>query len=389
MLMNFFKKSLTLIITGVLLFTSAVPFSYALEPDQRRSIQVRFEDISTRKTDLFSFLQSCTALVNLLTKNRNLPDNALDVEFDDGVEVDLCNFIFENTDLDIINLFQHIPFGTDALNFVYDTTDTDTAAIRSAVYEIRNKCNENGQYTLANVFYFFGTFLSGIDNIHVYTRPYGNDGASQVCLKITFIDGGTENFGIDIFFSKDGIAYGSNGKGILALGYECSVYDLLIYTTVDCWMHKFGFCALYDTFCYATPFFNYITRRFKFEYDSKEWMVQVWKGNYFITNGAEVGIYSRPLGSAGTFYNCYDGVMNMSLALSADGETVFERECPQWWISGFKLSRKLYSPLSMTVDFSIELLSTDMAKAFCESVNSGYMRDAVCRQNGKTVYVTW
>lgn len=384
------KKSVALL-SAFVLFLSAVCFSsYASYGDTaKRQTLTSLENLSTAKTGLFYVLKDCARVVNFITKKNFLPDNNLDVEFDEGTALDLCNFIYENSDLDIVNLLGNIPLGAKGMKFVYKLTNADTTEIRNALYRIRDKCDENGQGTLSLIFYFLGSYLSGIDKVNVYTVPYKNDGSVQVEIMLTYLDGNTEKVKADIYFSEDGLAYGDNGRGILGLGYECSVYELLIYATVNSWMRNFGFCDFYDFFCYTTPFFNYLTRRFKFEYDGKEWMIQIWKGNYVITNGGEIGIYSRDKGTKESFYNCYDGVMNMEMKLSKGDNVIFERSGEHWWLSGFKLGKELYAPKDMTLEFSIDFPNREMAEAFENSVNQNIMQDTLCKSDGNRITVVW
>ncbi len=384
------KKALSLLLTAVILFSALGFSSYAYDTDLlRRNATVSFEMLASPKTDLFSLMYGLISAGNFITKNRILPDNNLDVEFEDGIAVDLCNYIYENSGLDIINLFQNLPLNATGLKFFYETTDADTTALRNTVYNLRDECRKNGNDVLANVLHFFGAYLSGIEKVTVSTKPYGNNGIYRVYVTADYLDGTNESVGVDIFFTKDGIAYGSHQKGILSLGYECSVYELIVYATVNSWMRNFGFDLLYDIFCYTTPFFNYITRRFKFNYDEKEWLIQVWKGNYLITNGAEVGIYNREKGAKGTYYNCCDSEMNMSMSLSVGEKLIFEKSDCHWWLNGFKLGKELCSPNDMTLDFSIVFPNTEMAQAFAESVRSNYMQDTFCTLRGTLVSVKW
>lgn len=388
--MKITRKLIAVLLAFIFIFSVAVPVSYAsYENPAERLMISSFENLSAAKTGLFYVLKDCARVINFITKKKFLPNNNLDVEFDEGTALELCNFIYENSDLDIVNLMGNVPLGAKGMKFVYKLTNADTTKIRNTFYEIRKKCDENKEWTLSAIFYFLGSYLSGIDKVNVYTAPYGKDGSVQVKILLTYLDGETESVGTDIYFSKDGLAYGENGRGILGLGYECSVYELLVYATVNSWMRDFGFCYLYDFFCYTTPFFNYITRRFKFEYDGKEWMIQAWKGNYVITNGSEVGIYSREKGSIGSYYNCYDGVMNMSMKLSSGDNVILERSGEHWWLNGFKLGKKLYAPKDMTLEFSIDFPNKEMANAFEKSVNQNVMNDTLCKSSGNRVTVIW
>ena len=53
------------------------------------------------------------------------------------------------------------------------------------------------------------------------------------------------------------------------------------------WQYNFGFGKIYD---FVSPYllleYDYV--RVFFEYEGKDWMIQMWKGNYFISNGGEV-----------------------------------------------------------------------------------------------------
>ena len=161
---------------------------------------------------------------------------------------------------------------------------------------------------------------------------------------------------------------------------------------VDVWMRDFGFTMFYDIFCYTTPLFFYNTRRIKFDYADKEWMIQIWKGNYLVSNGAEVGIYSREPGSFGTYYDCAtdEQMMEMSMALYHGDNLIFERsKMLHWWLTGFKVSDRLYPASSMTLKFSIDMKDEEMLNAFCEAIENHYRKDMTYTVDGLTVNVVW
>ena len=385
--MKITKKIISVILCAVLVFGAALPASYAEDTNSIASV------ISTEKQAL-----TTTQFIWILKPVRMLLKNLLgkdifagnfSIDFREGIALDLCNYIKENSALDIPEFCKNVPLDTTALEVFYKLTNTDTTALREAIREKRRECDQNGEATLSTILYFFENYLSVIKNIEVYTEPYGTDGTERVALNLTRLDGSQEKILADIFFDADGLVHGESSKGLLGIGYECSVYDLLIYATVDCWMRDFGFCYFYDFFCYTTPFFNYNTRRFKFDYAGKEWMVQVWKGNYVITNGAEVGIYNRAKGSIGSYYDCYDGLMNMSLKLSHGDEVIYDISGAHWWLNGFKLGKTLYKPSTLTMEFSIETLDEEMANALADAINNHYMHDTSCVVEGTTVKAVW
>lgn len=311
------------------------------------------------------------------------------IEFKESAATELCQYILDNASLDIISIIQNVPVKASLLETGYKLTNADTTAIRESVYALRDEAYAEGDSTKGFILYLLGAYISVIEEVEVFTVPYGEEGGTRVALTATFMDGTTETVYTEIFFTADGYVYGPGETGMQKLGYECSVYDLMIYATVDSWMRDFGFCFFYDFICYTTPFFNYTTRRYKFEYDGKEWMIQAWKGNYLIANGAEVGIYCRDSKRIGTYYDCYDGVMPMTLKLRCGDTVIYDIEKEHWWINAFKLGDGLYSPKKMTVEFSIEMPDEEMAKAFFDSVMNNYRKDSACTLDGTKVNVIW
>ena len=121
-------------------------------------------------------------------------------------------------------------------------------------------------------------------------------------------------------------------------------------------------------------------------------MVQIWKGNYFISNGAEIGIYSRDESSFGTYYDCAtdEQMMKMSMELYHGDDLIFSRPGQlHWWLTGFKISYNLYPADSMTLKFSVEMKDKEMLDAFCNAVDKHYMRDMTYTVDGLTVNVVW
>ncbi len=380
--MKFLYRIVSVLMVAVILFYCAGLNTYAVQNSETSYFLSEKNIVSASK--MMDFLKPAIFLYELIFGRK-----FIDVEIDDSNALELCNYIKENSELDIVGILQKIPVKSNGLELFYKLSDTDTTAIRNSIYSLRDKANANNNSSLALVLYIFGAYMSVIESAEVYSVPYGDDGSKRIVLKVYFIDGNFEEIHTDIYLSDDGYAYGPDEKGIQLLGFECSVYDLMIYATVNSWMRDFGFCFLYDLFSYTTPFYNYITRRYKFDYDGKEWMIQAWKGNYLFTNGAEVGIYNREEGNIGTFYKCYDSQMNMTLKLSAGDNVIFDIQKEHWWINGFKLSENLYEPSSLTLECSIEFPEDSMAQAFAESVKNQYRKDSSYEIQNNVVTVIW
>ncbi len=78
------------------------------------------------------------------------------------------------------------------------------------------------------------------------------------------------------------------------LSYQYSYVDDYYYTNdKQAWQHNFGFGKIYDFFSpYILLEYDYI--RIFFTYDERDWMLQLWKGQYgMVFYGGEIGIYNK------------------------------------------------------------------------------------------------
>lgn len=133
------------------------------------------------------------------------------------------------------------------------------------------------------------------------------------------------------------------------LSYQYSYIDDYYYTNdKDAWQYNFGYGPIYDI---AAPYilleYDYV--RVFFEHEGKDWMIQLWKGQYgLIFYGGEIGIYNKPHSdnpdNLFTFYNCppeEDWIkMEVSLyhqQLNGSWKREFTRPYGDyWWCTGFK-----------------------------------------------------
>lgn len=133
------------------------------------------------------------------------------------------------------------------------------------------------------------------------------------------------------------------------LSYQYSYVDDYYYTNdKEAWQYNFGFGKIYDVVSpYILLEYDYI--RVFFTYEDKDWMLQMWKGQYgLVFYGGEIGIYNRPHADDGmpewTFFNCPadEDWLDMEMTLwheELDGTWTreFTREYDKyWWCTGFK-----------------------------------------------------
>lgn len=313
----------------------------------------------------------------------------------DALIQELCGYIADETGLDLLLMTSNMPESNNYVAFVVDTFQIDTVALRDAAFKIKDEQYAKGNNLFGKIFHFFGVYLSVIEKCEAYCIPAFDvgDGCYEICLSITMRDGLTEikNTGI-ILDTKTGEIFDRYGNGIVGTGYNFSTSEMLVYTLPNMWVRDFGFCFLYDLFSYTTPFFFYNTRRIKFDYEGKEWMVQVWKGNYLISNGSEVGIYNRDRLRFGSYYDCVsdEDMLEMSMQLYKDDKLLFERENQKhWWLTGFQISDTLYAAETMTVKFSITMKDEEMLKAFTKSLDTFHKNHITYTVDGLTVNAEW
>ena len=133
------------------------------------------------------------------------------------------------------------------------------------------------------------------------------------------------------------------------LSYQYSYVDDYYYTNdKDAWQYNFGFGKIYD---FVSPYilleYDYI--RVFFTYENKDWMLQMWKGQYgLVFYGGEIGIYNKEHSDKGvnawTFFNCpaEEDWLNMEMTLwhediNGNWNREFTREYDKyWWCTGFK-----------------------------------------------------
>ena len=318
----------------------------------------------------------------------------LDVEVEGAIQ-DTFNYILENTGLDIEGILTHVPNGNWLAEFCAEGLHLNTTAFREKLYAMRDEEYAQNDGSLRGaVLWMLGAYFSVIDHVRIYPAPTRDPDVVVLTLDVTYRDGTVETMTPNVHINlKTGHMYNPGDIGMMGLGFDMELYDLVIYATVNSWQRNLGFMLLYDILANSSPAFNYVTRRYRFEYSGKDWMIQSWKGNYALaTNGAEVGLYNREKGKLGTFYNCAsdDEMLMMTLELYHGDDLLFKiGPMKHWWINGFKISDTIYTPSVLTMKYTIEMPDTDMLRAFAAAIDANLLHDATYTVDGLTITVTW
>ncbi len=177
-----------------------------------------------------------------------------------------------------------------------------------------------------------------------------------------------------------------------ACGFEYDEKQGIYYSSVNPWQKGFGFNVIYDM---AAPIAGmyYSTERIYFQYDNKDWMIQIWKGQYGMTAGAEIGIYNKT--DKIMQYDCVseEEFLEMSFVLYNQGEEMFHRGPEKhWWLTGFKIMN-VGVPILLDMDMTIKFPTKSMADAFetgLKKANSDNLIDRMTYTRGaKSFKIHW
>lgn len=181
------------------------------------------------------------------------------------------------------------------------------------------------------------------------------------------------------------------GEIVLAAGFRYDKEQGIFYSESESFQRNLGYGAVYDV---GAAFFGmyYDTIRLKFNYDKYDWMIQIWKGRYGITTGAEMGVYYKKQDTEVEFYACADddSKITMSFALYKGNDLYMTRGPePHWWLTGFKLF-DMISPEELTLHATFFMDNMDMANALEEAIlDLGFVEGVNYQRLGLTMTIIW
>ncbi|MBR3816825.1 MAG: DUF4474 domain-containing protein [Clostridia bacterium] len=182
-----------------------------------------------------------------------------------------------------------------------------------------------------------------------------------------------------------------NGLG----GYQYDPEGNYYYTSSDPWQRYGGYNELYDL---GAPFVGIYmdTVRMKFEYGDKDWMIQLWKGQYgYLFVGHEVGVYTKPKDRTVDHYDAASNEDALFMALTGyrKGEEIYTREYGKyWWCTGFVPGRLDSFADRSELSMSCRITAKDykMLVAICGALKeSGFVLGENFTTSGLDIYITW
>ena len=160
------------------------------------------------------------------------------------------------------------------------------------------------------------------------------------------------------------------------------------------WQREVGYCKLYDD---TAPFINMIidSEPIYFEYDNRRWLIEIWKGQYGMTTGGEIGIYVSemddidiPVIFSGTFFKAVsdEELLNMSFNLKMNGEDLFQRHDYHWWLTGFDVG-VFSSPNNLSMEVMLSFPNSNMKNAFLNGLKRiGYKDNEIKIINNRVCF---
>lgn len=181
---------------------------------------------------------------------------------------------------------------------------------------------------------------------------------------------------------------------IKTAGYSYEPRQDIFYSNMNAWQRNMGYCRLYDEA--AAPLGMIIDcEPIYFEYKGKRWLIEFWKGQYDLTTGCEVGVYTTdkpdlniPGVFTGTFFESASNEDRLKIVyyLKKNGDILLARKDKHWWLTGFKLG-EFSQPYELSMRISITLKDKEMLNAYLKGLtNAGYNKNEIL-VNGTTVDV--
>lgn len=178
-------------------------------------------------------------------------------------------------------------------------------------------------------------------------------------------------------------------KAVWRAGFTYDEEQDILKSRQDAWQRKFGYAYSYDVSAPATISAVIDCEPFFFVYNKKHWMIELWKGQYGLETGGEIGVYvdyrkdildtamgARPHDPKnGRLFGCAtdEDQLEMSFTLYRNGRELFHRGPERhWWLTGFKWG-VLSKPEDLKMKLRIRFPASRMRGAFVAAAKkTGY-----------------
>lgn len=156
-------------------------------------------------------------------------------------------------------------------------------------------------------------------------------------------------------------------------GFTYDPQNDIITSTLHPWQRDFGYEGLYDE---GAPYFSMIleTLPVYFNYQDRTWLIQLWKGQYGISAGSEIGVYHsdkiipKKKRREAHFESVTDQeLLFLSANLCHRRKPMFRIEKWHWWLTGFTVGEYIRAD-ELVMEASITFPNREMLNAYVESL---------------------
>lgn len=393
------EKVLAILLILTIVFTTGATFGYAKTDADVPSGEIIYDETDPGYNEgkdhlttaqFFAFVDKINAMFRNVFGFNIINENKIKIEVN-GVMNDIFTewTIKSGGTLDVIKIANCLPNFTDGSDKVCELLNINVDVLAPMFKEKANEFYAQGK-TLQGLFFDFARmYLLQIDHMSIDADQNKKDPTIyNVFIVIYYKNGKSEKIKSDFIYDTNTHELKrKNERGVL--GFNIDADDYTIYAIKNTWQRYFGFCITYDILANLTVY-DYDTKRIYLTYGGKDWLFQIWKGIYFIANGAEIGIYNRPEQQIKTtVFRCApdEDMMVMSLELYQGNRRIFYRE-PQlhWWVIGFSIEEKVYDAKYLTAKGTIEFPNEEFAELF---VSGAKKKGLEVSREGVNVAWTW
>ncbi|MDR2524872.1 MAG: DUF4474 domain-containing protein [Oscillospiraceae bacterium] len=249
--------------------------------------------------------------------------------------------------------------------WIYDLLEEQIVAAQASLVAKADAAYAQGDVVMMFVNRLTGVMLGMPKQLHVRADLMEN-GYYDIILEITDQNGTKSDLGTQIWYdAEEGLLFHKDDVGFCYTGFDIDVDDAEIWSATNNPLQRsLGYSKLYDDLFLQSRAINVTTVRLKFPYRGQDWLLQLWKGRYFISNGGEVGLYHKEKSDISGFYACAsdDERIPMTLTLTTDdGLLLIDRPATlHWWMTGFVLRDRYYTPERMTLETTLTVPDDEM-----------------------------
>lgn len=150
---------------------------------------------------------------------------------------------------------------------------------------------------------------------------------------------------------------------------ECDVFS----SSADAWQKEFGYTALYDKTAAGFQIIFHALPVY-FDYQGRTWLIEVWKGQYGIHAGAEIGIYRcdrllKPSEYKTAVFSAVpkEEMLPLSIELLNQEHLLTHLSKRHWWLTVF-CPGQFAQPQDLTLNASITFRDSEMQQAFTQAL---------------------